>query len=215
MTQRLYKDRLSNLPFVLPTGEEMKRTPKPDVLKLSEISGLEEAHRQAAAAAAPDDLTLDRKSSFDYESGYIRANAVGIQDIGMGLEDPAPLVLRADQFDIVQRRWDQKAINDWQERTFGLKTASVSAIHKKLREEQKELKAEVGALLGENLSLAELESLIKNIGVEIADNIIVLMQLAGRLGIDIQDNIDQKMEKNVRRQWNVNSDGTGQHVKGT
>lgn len=50
-------------------------------------------------------------------------------------------------------------------------------------------------------------------GVEIADAIICLMVAASRLGVDIQAEIDAKMQINRARQWRVDETGCVYHVK--
>ncbi len=49
---------------------------------------------------------------------------------------------------------------------------------------------------------------------EIADVVIVLSQIAERLGVDLADAIDRKMAINRAREWKTAGDGTGQHVEG-
>ena len=49
---------------------------------------------------------------------------------------------------------------------------------------------------------------------EIADVVIVLSQIAERLGLGLGEAIDRKMAINRAREWVTNGDGTGQHVEG-
>ena len=48
---------------------------------------------------------------------------------------------------------------------------------------------------------------------EAVDTIIVLLSLLGHFGVDARRAIDAKMAVNRKRQWRLNGDGTGQHVK--
>lgn len=51
--------------------------------------------------------------------------------------------------------------------------------------------------------------------VEVADVVIVANALAGRLGCDLESEVDAKMAKNRARTWKVDADGKAQHVGGT
>jgi hypothetical protein len=48
---------------------------------------------------------------------------------------------------------------------------------------------------------------------EIADVVIVLSGLLGVLKHDLQEEVDKKMEINIKRKWKLNNDGTGQHIQ--
>ncbi|HLK86069.1 MAG TPA: MazG-like family protein [Candidatus Binataceae bacterium] len=50
------------------------------------------------------------------------------------------------------------------------------------------------------------------IGEEIADVFIVLFHLAEEVGIDALTYVDRKMDKNRRRKWRVDGNGTGHHI---
>lgn len=48
---------------------------------------------------------------------------------------------------------------------------------------------------------------------EVADIVIILYRLATRLGIDLYDEIDRKMEVNRKREWKLDKTGHGYHVR--
>jgi phosphoribosyl-ATP pyrophosphohydrolase len=48
---------------------------------------------------------------------------------------------------------------------------------------------------------------------EVADIVIILYRLASRLGVDLYDEIDRKMEVNRKREWNLDKTGHGYHVR--
>jgi NTP pyrophosphatase (non-canonical NTP hydrolase) len=47
---------------------------------------------------------------------------------------------------------------------------------------------------------------------ECADVFIVLCCVASQLGIDLQDEVNRKMEINRNRKWKLHGDGTAQHI---
>lgn len=96
---------------------------------------------------------------------------------------------------------DQEDIADWADETFG--TASSNArVAARANEEMSEL---LRALTSDDQHPKAAE--------EVADIIIVLCRLAQRMGFDIEAEIDRKMEINRKRQWNVDKDGHGYHVR--
>lgn len=109
--------------------------------------------------------------------------------------------------------WGQMQINDWQRKTFGLEDKDPFAIWDKFQGEVAELYSAMRQYqqVRELHGSSELEKFCK----ELADVYIVLCQLAGQAGINIQGWVDVKMDVNVNRQWNVTADGIGQHVEGT
>ena len=96
----------------------------------------------------------------------------------------------------------QASIYQWARETFG-EPRSNFQIYNRAREEFREL----GDVLiaGSNDPKAV---------EEIADVVIVLSQIAERLGLDLGEAIDRKMAINREREWVTNGDGTGQHVEG-
>lgn len=53
----------------------------------------------------------------------------------------------------------------------------------------------------------------EKIGEEAADVAILLHLICGRLGLDLNAEVDRKMKKNRGRQWRVDATGCGYHVK--
>lgn len=96
---------------------------------------------------------------------------------------------------------DQEGIADWAEQTFG-PASSNARVAARANEEMAEL---LRALTSDDTHPKAAE--------EVADIIIVLCRLAQRMGFDIEDEIDRKMEINRKRHWNVDKDGHGYHVR--
>lgn len=96
---------------------------------------------------------------------------------------------------------DQEGIADWADETFG--TASSNArVAARANEEMAEL---LRALTSDDQHPKAAE--------EVADIIIILCRLAQRMGFDLEDEIDRKMEINRKRRWNIDKDGHGYHVR--
>lgn len=97
---------------------------------------------------------------------------------------------------------NQYEVTVWAEKTFG-PPSSNARIAARANEEMAEL-------------LRDLTVDDKNpkAGEEIADIVIVLYRLATRLGCDLMQEIDRKMEVNKQRVWKVGADGHGYHVRG-
>ena len=97
-------------------------------------------------------------------------------------------------------RWDQRAIAEWQNATFG------------------QPKGNLGIAVRANVEMAELlRCLAKDDGdtrarEEVADVIITLCRLVERLGGTMVRDVDSKMEVNVKRTWVTGPDGHGQHI---
>jgi NTP pyrophosphatase (non-canonical NTP hydrolase) len=96
---------------------------------------------------------------------------------------------------------DQKEISSWAENTFG-EASSNARVAARANEEMAEL---LRALTSDDNHPKAAE--------EVADIVIVLCRLAQRMGFDIESEIDRKMEINRKRQWNVDKDGHGYHVR--
>jgi NTP pyrophosphatase (non-canonical NTP hydrolase) len=97
--------------------------------------------------------------------------------------------------------WTQGRISQWAEETFG-PVSSNARVAARANEEMAEL---LRALTADD----------KNPGAaaEIADVMIVLYRLADRLGVDVQDQVNKKMEINAARTWSRSGDGHGYHVR--
>lgn len=93
----------------------------------------------------------------------------------------------------------QQSIGAWQVATFGSLPSLAVGIDRAYSE-MRELCATFT-----RLSAAE----------EMADVMIVLLGTAEQFGIDLQAEVDAKMQINRNRQWNVTSEGTGYHIKET
>lgn len=95
-------------------------------------------------------------------------------------------------------KWNQQSITEWSSETFGPRSALSTAVRA-------------------NKEMAELLSALENgedevACKEVADVVIVLMQVAHRLGIDLNYEIDKKMNINENRTWLKMPDGSFQHV---
>ncbi|MCD1645225.1 MazG-like family protein [Aurantimonas coralicida] len=95
----------------------------------------------------------------------------------------------------------QDSINRWATSVFGHSTAGILRTAIRGNEEYAELLAEI-AVNGPSEKAAE----------EMADVAILLLVLAGRSGVDLQDEIDRKMAKNRARKWRVDTSGHGYHI---
>lgn len=98
-------------------------------------------------------------------------------------------------------KWDQAAVTEWQNATFG------------------EPKSNLGIAIRANEEMAELLRCLarddndQHARTEVADVVIVLCRLVTRLGGSMVRDVDAKMEVNVARKWVKRGDGHGQHVK--
>lgn len=90
----------------------------------------------------------------------------------------------------------QGSINQWQQEHFP--TATERGVVKHLKEEFREF-------LDAESDTAALE--------EAADVVIILYCWAMLNNFSLHDAIDAKMHKNRTRQWNIQPDGTGRHVR--
>jgi NTP pyrophosphatase (non-canonical NTP hydrolase) len=95
----------------------------------------------------------------------------------------------------------QATINEWQRKTFGPQDDQAAIYHRLVQEV-----SELGeAHPQDDATLAK----------ELADVQIVLFQLAGSLGINLQAEVDRKMAINRKRSWHLHGDGTAQHIPDT
>lgn len=110
----------------------------------------------------------------------------------------------------------------WQKATFGTPDPRSPAVALRLLTEAVELCAACGA------TLEEMERSIYSrpeIGVykrhprpakvpgEAADVYVVLCQVVGTYGFDLNAEVQRKMKTNRDRRWRSNCDGTGQHIR--
>jgi len=104
----------------------------------------------------------------------------------------------------------QRNIGAWGLDTFGKgKDEYVQLL--RIQEEAEELVQECKELRLTSDAVAK-ERLVKDIRKEIADIIIVAMNWGYQNGVDILDDVDDKMLVNYERQWKLRKDGTGEHV---
>lgn len=94
-------------------------------------------------------------------------------------------------------RETQQSINSWQLEHFP--TATEKGVVKHLTEEFIEF-----TVAETNEQAAE----------EAADLVIILYCWSMLKGIDLHEQIDKKMLINRRREWNIQPDGTGRHIRG-
>lgn len=95
-------------------------------------------------------------------------------------------------------KWNQQTITEWSTKMFGERSHLSTAVRA-----NKEMAELLSAL--EN---GELEVACK----EVADVVIILMQVAERLGIDLNYAVQYKMDVNEKRQWEKKEDGSYGHV---
>ena len=100
----------------------------------------------------------------------------------------------------------QLTISDWGHKTFGYPKNYVTII-KRMLKECKELEE----LIDNNAHFND--ALCDDIVDECADIYIVMCHVMTTIGYDLHACVDHKMEINRARKWNINGDGTGQHVK--
>jgi NTP pyrophosphatase (non-canonical NTP hydrolase) len=96
---------------------------------------------------------------------------------------------------------DQATIAQWANDTFG-PAGSNARVAARANEEMAEL---LRALTADDNSPKAAE--------EVADVFIVLYRLAWRLGVDIHEVIDRKMQTNRAREWKLDATGHGYHVR--
>lgn len=95
----------------------------------------------------------------------------------------------------------QESISQWANETFGV-AGSNARVAARANEEMAELLRALTA--DENHPKA---------AEEIADIVIVLSRLATRLGVDMIEEIQNKMQINRSRQWSLDKTGHGYHVR--
>lgn len=96
---------------------------------------------------------------------------------------------------------NQITVSTWANKTFG-PSGSNARVAARANEEMAEL---LRALTADDNHPKAAE--------EVADIVIILYRLATRLGIDLYDEIDRKMEVNRKREWKLDKTGHGYHVR--
>lgn len=96
---------------------------------------------------------------------------------------------------------NQKTISDWADKTFG-PSGSNARVAARANEEMAEL---LRALTADDEHPKAVE--------EVADIVIILYRLATRLGVDLHDEIERKMNINRDRIWKRDNTGHGYHVR--
>ena len=95
----------------------------------------------------------------------------------------------------------QSSISDWAMNTFGVPGSDASVAARANREMAELVQAVVSGHPAHKIR------------EEIADVMIVLYRLMERCGGDMQREVDKKMAINRTREWILDGDGHGQHVK--
>jgi NTP pyrophosphatase (non-canonical NTP hydrolase) len=107
----------------------------------------------------------------------------------------------------------QKAIGEWSDEQFGKDESRFFGMYNHLVQEMGELRMEVASL--EMQGGAE-KMLRKDRGVyaagEIADCIMLLLDMANKLGVDMEKAVLTKLETNKQRTWTLSSDGVPTHT---
>lgn len=96
-------------------------------------------------------------------------------------------------------RETSQTIREWGDATFG-EVRDLAALVARARGEMDEL--EQALRDGDNAEA----------GREAADVVILLHRLVGLLGMDLNEQVDAKMQVNRARKWKAAGDGTGGHV---
>ena len=96
---------------------------------------------------------------------------------------------------------NQRTVSNWANETFG-PAGSNARVAARANEEMAEL-----------LRALTVDDNHPKAAEEVADIVIILYRLATRLGIDIYDEIDRKMEVNRKREWKLDNTGHGYHVR--
>lgn len=131
--------------------------------------------------------TLTQGDNLDWFEDY-EAKEVTLQELITLLENGQSL------------RNKQKSITEWSDQTFGDKSPLQIATR---------MNNEVAELL---TGLANKPDAIEHHAGECADVLIMLLQVAEKLGVDIEAELDRKMHVNRNRKWAVNAAGKAQHV---
>lgn len=95
----------------------------------------------------------------------------------------------------------QQTISEWAEEIFG-PVSSNARVAARANEEIAEL-----------LRVLTVDDADPKAGEEIADVVIVLNRLASKLGVDLQEAVNKKMEVNRSREWKQDGSGHGYHLR--
>ena len=96
----------------------------------------------------------------------------------------------------------QKTISDWGHKTFGYPKTVRKVVDRMLKE------------VDELKHWSEYEDAAHDkMADECADIYIMLCHVMTTMGYDLHACVDHKMQVNRHRKWELNGDGTGQHVK--
>jgi hypothetical protein len=99
--------------------------------------------------------------------------------------------------------WNQKKITEWAQSQFGFRGARAIAIRGNREMAELLSSLENTHTVAENQRSAE----------ECADVTIFMLQVCERLGFDLLELVDKKMEINLGREWEIAEDGSHQHVR--
>lgn len=94
--------------------------------------------------------------------------------------------------------WNGEEISDWAHHQFGPQSAMSIAL--RMNKEMPEL------------LLALYNGELEHVRDEIADLAIFLLQIIHVTGLDLQTIVNDKMDINVQREWEIKNDGSFQHV---
>lgn len=130
-----------------------------------------------------------------------RARSSGVYDVGDDFSARIAEAVEGLRRNRRSVRWDQRAIVEWQNATFG------------------EPRSNLGIAIRANEEMAELLRCLSSndtdqaARAEIADVVTVLCRLSERLGGTIVGDVEAKMEVNAKRVWKRGRDGHGRHVR--
>lgn len=107
-------------------------------------------------------------------------------------------------FTCVCRDETQESIEEWRVATFGAPPSAKLAAIRLATRANKEMAELLHELSAENAAAA---------AEEIADVVIVLYGIATRLGFNVQQLVNRKMDVNRSREWVLDGTGHGHHVR--
>lgn len=94
----------------------------------------------------------------------------------------------------------QKTISEWIETTFGPADSNVRVV------------ARINEEMAELIRSVALDESHQDLGEEMADILICMYRLATRVGVDLNEQVDRKMEINRKRTWKLDGSGCGYHT---
>jgi NTP pyrophosphatase (non-canonical NTP hydrolase) len=159
-----------------------------------------------ATGAAIDESGLDAetggKGAFVRPPGSIAGTSDASLDAheeGAGLDVLAAVL--AQRLGKTERIETQQTISAWADETFGEASSSVR-VAVRANEEMAEL-----------LRALSVDDRHPKAAEELADVYIVLCRVGSRLGVDILEEVDRKMQINRAREWRKDGSGHGYHVR--